>query len=145
MSISLSENIPRGGVCSLSTTSLPFLLILVLLLSTWVAHPSPPLTLHLLSVGTGSYYSDTQLQVQCNLCSDGEWHNAIFAKLLQMTHITLWLFTCEIPEKIRCLLENNAHSDSGTDTLNHSDYFLLVSPTCTSCTADYYAQSEAKS
>lgn len=55
MSISLSGNVPGGSVSSLTPSLRPLLLllILVLLLATWLPHPSPPLTSHLLSVGSG--------------------------------------------------------------------------------------------
>lgn len=82
---------------------------------------------------------------QCNLRSASEWHNAkTYAKLSQTTRITLWLFTCEIPERIGCLLSERGHGDSGTDTPNHSDSFLVVFPSPTSCVSsstEHYAYS----
>lgn len=66
---------------------------------------------------------------QCNLRSDSKRHNAIYAKLSQTTHISPCGCLPVKPQKESSVFlqkTNVGHGDSGTDTPDRSDSFLVI-------------------
>ena len=116
----LSETEPQSSVCSLTTSSPPLLILLLLipvflfLLTTWRPRSVLAADLAPLLPWNGGGWILLR-STQCNLRSDSECHNAIYAKLSQKKKKKRPL-TCEIPGRTVCPPQNRATVTQGRIT-----------------------------